>query len=195
MKIILVGARGTIGRHVGEALAGHEIVPAGRAELDVADAKSVAAFYARVGGFDAVANASGSVAFAPFAQLSGEQWDASLRSKLLGQINLVREALPFIREGGSFTLVSGVLSNAFIAAGVAASTINRAVEGFAQSVAPELPRRLRINVVSPTLLEDSRAKYGAAFPGFEPVSGARVALAYVRSILGIETGRVYRVGE
>ena len=62
-----------------------------------------------VGSFDAVAIAAGQVAFAPLSELTAEKWQFSLGSKLLGQINLVQEAIPFISERGSFTLVSGIL--------------------------------------------------------------------------------------
>jgi len=133
------------------------------------------------------------VAFAPLSALGAEQWQLSLNNKLMGQINLVQEALPFIRERGSFTLVSGVLSKESIMAGVAASTVGRALEGFAMAAATELPKGLRINVVSPTVLKESEKQYGAFFPGFIPVEGWKVAQAFKKSILGVQTGRTYTV--
>ncbi len=91
------------------------------------------------------------------------------------------------------TLTSGILSEEPIRSGVNATTVNAALEGFVRAAAFELPRGLRINVVSPTVLEESMPVYGAFFQGFEPAPGSRVALAYVRSIEGVQTGRVYRV--
>ena len=71
--------------------------------------------------------------------------------------------------------------------------MNAALEAFAAAAAIELPRGIRINTVSPTLLTESVAAYGALFPGFETVSAERAARAYQRSVEGPQTGRVYRV--
>lgn len=78
----------------------------------------------------------------------------------MGQINLVQEAIPFIKEEGSFTLLSGVINDEPIFAGVAASTISGGLEGFVRAAAIELPKGLRINVASPTILKESEANFG-----------------------------------
>ena len=57
----------------------------------------------------------------------------------------------------------------------------------------ELPRGLRINAVSPSVLSEALDAYGDFFPGFEPVTAARAALAYQRSIDGIANGQVFKV--
>ena len=166
MKIILIGANGTIGELVQKALAGagHEIVKVGRKsgdfQVEIENRESVRKLYQAVGSFDAVAIAAGEVAFAPLSELTAEKWQFSLGSKLMGQISLVQEAIPFINEKGSFTLVSGVLNDEPIFAGVAASTVSGALEGFVRAAAIELPKGLRINVVSPTILEESEAQFG-----------------------------------
>src|SRR5258708_35295168 len=89
-------------------------------------AKVVRKLYQAVGLFDAVAIAAGQVAFAPLSELTAEKWQFSLGSKLMGQINLVQEAIPFIKEKGSFPLVSGILNDEPIFAGVAGSTVSGA---------------------------------------------------------------------
>ncbi len=199
MKIILIGATGTIGKEVASKLKklDHEVLLVGRSSGDyrvnIEDPSSIEALYKDIGGFDALANASGEVAFSPLEKLTSQQWQSSLQSKLMGQINLVQKALPYIREKGSFTLVSGILSDQPIMAGTVATTINRAIEGFVTAAACELPKSLRINVISPNLLKESQNKYGAFFPGFVPVSGELVAEAYVKSILGVQTGQTFRV--
>lgn len=200
MKIILFGANGTIGKHVNQALAesGHEIIKVGKKtgdfQANIGDAPSLAALFKKIGSFDAVVNASGDVAFAPLEQISKDQWLFSFQSKLLGQINLVQQALPYINERGSFTLVSGILSEEAIFAGTAATVVNRAIEGFAFAAAHELPKNLRINVISPTVLEDSLGTYGAFFPGFTPVKGALVGQAFKKAVMGIQNGQTIRVG-
>jgi NAD(P)-dependent dehydrogenase (short-subunit alcohol dehydrogenase family) len=199
MKVILVGANGTIGVQVQATLAdaGHEVVKVGRKsgdfQVEIENRESVRKLYQAVGSFDAVAIAAGEIAFAPLSELTAEKWQFSLSSKLMGQINLVQEAIPFIKEKGSFTLISGVLNDDPIFAGVAASTVSGALEGFVRAAAIELPKGLRINVVSPSILKESEAHYGPFFPGTIPVEGWRVGQAYKRAILGAQTGRVYKV--
>jgi len=177
--------------------AGHEIVKAGRKsgdfQVDIESRDSIRQLYQVVGSFDAVAVAAGEVVFAPLSQLTAENWQFSLGSKLMGQISLVQEAIPFINERGSFTLVSGVLNEEPIFASAAAAAVSGALEGFARAAAVELPKGLRINVVSPTILKESEAQFGPFFPGVIPVEGWRVAQAYKRAILGVQTGRVYKV--
>jgi NAD(P)-dependent dehydrogenase (short-subunit alcohol dehydrogenase family) len=198
MKIVLIGANGKIGELVQTAMAGagHEIVKVGRKsgdfQVEIENRESVRKLYQAVGSFDAVAIAAGEVAFAPLSELTAEKWQFSLGSKLMGQINLVQEAIPFINAKGSFTLVSGVLNEEPIFAGVAGATVSGALEGFVRAAAIELPKGLRINVVSPTILKES-AHMGSFFPGVIPVEGWRVAQAYKRTILGAQTGSVYRV--
>ena len=199
MKIILIGANGTIGELVQKALAGtgYEIVKAGRKsgdfQVEIENRESVRKLYQAVGSFDAVAIAAGEVAFAPLSELTAEKWQFSLGSKLMGQINLVQEAIPFINEKGSFTLVSGVLNEEPIFAGVAGATVSGALEGFVRATAIELPKRLRINVVNPTILKESEAHMGSFFPCVITVEGWQVGQAYKRAILGAQTGRVYKV--
>src|SRR5712664_4684546 len=169
MKIILIGANGTVGELVQTAMAGagQEIVKVGRKsgdfQVDIESRESVRQLYRVVGSFDAVAVAAGEVVFAPLSQLTAENWQFSLGSKLMGQIGLVQEAIPFINERGSFTLVSGVLNEEPIFAGVAGATISGALEGFVRATAIELPKGLRINVVNPTILKESEAHMGSFF--------------------------------
>src|SRR3979411_3496627 len=168
MTIVLIGANGKIGELVQKALAGvgHEIVKVGHKSgdfrVEIENRESVRKLYQAVGSFDAVANAAGEVAFAPLSELTAEKWQFSLGSKLMGQINLVQEAIPFINEKGSFTLVSGVLNEEPIFAGVAGATVSGALEGFVRAAAVELPKGLRINVVNPTIQKETARIIGYA---------------------------------
>ncbi len=203
LRILLVGASGTIGRAVAAELgARHDIVAAGRnsgdVRLDIDDPASIIAGLRKAGPIDAVACASGSVAFRPLGMIEPDTVTASayalgLASKLMGQVNLALAARGTLRDGGCITLVSGVLSGDPIVAGSSASMVNGAIEAFVRAAAIELPRGLRINVVSPTVLTESMAGYAPFFRGFASVSAARVGLAYSRSIEGAQTGQVYTV--
>ena len=139
-----------------------------------------------------MANAAGDVFPGPFEQTTDEQWANSIKSKGMGQINLVRTALPFIADKGSFTLISGVLTDEYMHGGTIGTTINHLVEGFVKASAVELPRGVRINCISPTVLTESVA-YHAYFTGFTPVPAAEVALAYLRAISTPITGRILKL--
>ncbi|WP_349921147.1 short chain dehydrogenase [Aeromonas veronii] len=202
MKIVIVGASGTVGSAVSELFAqDHQVIRVGHsqgdARVDMTDNASIAALFAGIaediGRFDALVVASGNVAFAPFPEMTDEQWQTGLESKLMGQIRLTRAAIPHLNDGGSITLISGILSEEPINWGASASTINGAIEHFVKAAACELPRGLRINVVSPTVLTESMDKYADFFPGFVPVPAARVAQAYKKSVLGVQSGQVFRV--
>ena len=200
MKILLIGASGTLGQKVDSTLSdsSHQVVRIGRKGGDVladfADPKGMAAIYEKLKPFDAVAIAAGDVAFGALAEITREQWQFSFNNKLLGQIWAVQQALPYINDGGSFTLIGGLFSEEPIPMGAVASTVNRALEGFVVAAAIELPRGLRINLVSPNLLEESMPQYGSFAPGVIPVPAATAAQAYKRSIFGAHTGQVYKVG-
>ena len=198
MKIVIVGASGTVGSAVSELLAkDHQVIQVGHSQgdatVDMRDPASIKALFAQVGQFDALVVASGSVAFNGLTEMTDEQWQVGVESKLMGQINLTRAAIPHLNDKGSITLISGILSEEPINWGVSASTINGAIDHFVKAAACELPRGLRINVVSPTVLEESMDKYADFFPGFVPVPAAKVAQAYKKSVLGIQTGQVFRV--
>lgn len=198
MKVILFGASGTVGSFVEKALKEnqHEVIGVSRhsAEFraDMQDLDSVRALYKKIGKFDAVACASGEVTFDSIEKVSTEQWENSFKSKVMGQINLVRAGLDLINDRGSFTLISGILADEVIQAGTVASTMNSAVEGFVRSVAAELPRGIRINCISPSVLTEAKS-YHSAFPGFIPVDGKEVGQAYLRAISNPMTGRVLKL--
>jgi NAD(P)-dependent dehydrogenase (short-subunit alcohol dehydrogenase family) len=197
VRILLVGANGTIGKAVTAELSQrHEVLSAGRASgdlrVDTTDPQSVALLFAQAGTLDAVACAAGNVYFGPLETMTAEQLDLGLRDKLMGQVNLVLAGRQALAPGGSFTLIAGTLSHDPVRFGASASMVNGAVESFVRAAAVELSNH-RINAVSPSVLEESMDAYGAYFRGFEAVPAKRVALAFARSIEGAQTGQIYRV--
>jgi NAD(P)-dependent dehydrogenase (short-subunit alcohol dehydrogenase family) len=197
MKVIVIGT-GTIGSAVGKTLhqQGHEVVSVGRKsgdrQADISDMASLKNLFANIGSFDAVASAAGDVSFGPFEQITAEHWAKSIAGKGMGQINLVHAALPHIADRGSFTLVSGVLTEEFIHGGTIGTAINCLVEGFVKAAATELPRGVRINCVSPTVLVES-PEYHPFFPGFPRVPVSEVAFAYLRAVSNPITGRIIKL--
>jgi NAD(P)-dependent dehydrogenase (short-subunit alcohol dehydrogenase family) len=199
-KVVVIGATGTLGQAVSAELkARHEVIEVGATRgqyhVDSTDPASVEKLFREIGKVDGVVTTTGKVHFGPLPEMTVEQFWVGLRDKLMGQINVVLVGQQYVNDGGSFTLTSGILTDEPIREGANATTVNLALEGFMRGAAIELPRGIRINVVSPTVLTESLGAYAPYFRGFEPVTAQRAAQAYLRSVEGAQTGRVYRVGD
>ncbi|MBW4721980.1 short chain dehydrogenase [Saccharothrix obliqua] len=196
MKILLIGASGTLGTAVHHALVsrGHEVRTAGRGSgdlrFDFTDPSGVTSLYDAAGTVDAVVCAAGPVPFKPLADLTAEDFRAGVDGKVLSQVELVRQGVSRIAERGSFTLITGVLAREPVVGGSAASLANGALESFVRAAAIEIAPR-RVNAVSPTVFTESLPDYGDFFPGVPPVDLVAVARAYVRSVEGAQTGQVF----
>ncbi|WP_098745929.1 short chain dehydrogenase [Paenibacillus sp. EZ-K15] len=198
MKIIMVGASGTIGQAVAKELGkNHEIIRAGRngtdVTVDITSVDSIKNMYEQVGKVDAVISATGGAHFASITELTPELNEIGIESKLKGQINLVLLGMDYINDSGSFTLTTGIMMDDPIPQGASAAMANGGVKAFVKSASIEMPRGIRINSVSPNVLQESLGKYGEFFPGFEAVPASRVALAFKKSVEGAQTGQNYEV--
>jgi NAD(P)-dependent dehydrogenase (short-subunit alcohol dehydrogenase family) len=198
MKILLIGASGTIGKRIYDTFSKkHEIVRASRSgadvEVDITDAGSIEKMYESTKGIDAVICAAGPARFAPFVELTEEDFYVGIRGKMMGQVNLVRIGQNYLNDHGSFTLTTGILAEEPVAGSVAVSMVNGAVNSFAIAAAQELPRGLRVNVIAPTVVADSAEMYADFFPGFDPVPMDRVVNGYIRSVMGNINGRIIRI--
>jgi NAD(P)-dependent dehydrogenase (short-subunit alcohol dehydrogenase family) len=192
MRILLIGASGTIGKAVAHALAKHELIFASQGnspeQVDISNPASIRRLYGRVGKVDAVISAAGQARFKPLVELTDEDFDFSLRNKLMGQVNLVRLGLDSVNDGGSFTLTSGTLAQQPIPGGAAISLVNAGLEGFARVAALEAPRGIRVNVVSPPWVSETLTAMGQDPSGGLPAE--TVAKAYVESVTGKKSGAV-----
>lgn len=197
--VILIGAQGKMGQAALSGLGKHNVITASRSgegcdfQVDITSKESIEQLYQNVGSFDAVVNTAGFCEYAHFSEMSDEQWQTTIQSKLMGQINLVNVGLNYINQGGSFTLISGILNIKPIPLAIADATTSGAIDTFVQCVAHELPRGIRINVVNPTVLEEAWDVYGEMMPGFQPVPGALVGKAFERSVDGFISGQVIYV--
>lgn len=199
MKIIIVGGAGEIGKAVvAELSQRHEVVVAGRSrgdvKVDVNDCHSIEEMYKTVGKVDAVISAFGKAEFDSLDKMTPKRYQLGLQNKLMGQVNLVLLGMQHVNDKGSFTLTSGILNQHPLKGATSSAMANGAIDSFVKVAAVDMPRGIRINVVSPTILSESMEKYGELFKGFTPVPAATVAKAYSNSVEGVETGQLYKVG-
>lgn len=198
MRIILIGGSGTIGREVAKALAvDNEVVTASRSDgmlrVDISDPGNIDTMFREAGAFDAVVCAAGSARFGPLDDLDDEDFLFSFRSKLMGQINLVKIGRSYINDNGSFTLTSGVLAREPMPGSSAVCMVNAGLEGFVRAAQLELERGVRVNVVSPVWVRETMLAMGHKTP--EGMPAALVARAYVASVTGTMKGTVLDVND
>ncbi|MBB3328254.1 short chain dehydrogenase [Microlunatus antarcticus] len=195
MKILVIGATGLVGGAAADALEafGDEVLRASKSSelaVDLTEPESIQALFERIGSVDAVVSAVGSVPFKPLADLTADDYRSAYLGKVAAQLDVVRIGTPHLPDGGSITLTTGILAREPIRTGAAAAMANGALESFVISAAAELPRGLRINAVSPTVLTEATG-YHSSFPGFVPVPAAEVGRAFVKSVHGVQTGQVF----
>jgi len=209
LKIVVIGGNGTIGKYVVKSLKeGHkttdvrlEILIGGRQkkgndiEVDISDTKSVAHFFEHNKKIDHLILCCGDGIFGPLSKMTKEQYTTGFQSKGFGQIDVVLQAVKndSINDNGSITLTSGFLDRFPAPLVHGLSAINGCLHGFVRSAATEMPRGIRLNIVSPGLLTDSVPMFGPVLRGLKPVDGPDVALGYVRSVYGGLNGKIFEV--
>lgn len=198
MKILMIGAGGTIGQKVKAALSSkHEIITAGRnsgdVRVDISSPESVEELFKQVKSIDAVIVTAGSVGMDDLQTLTTAKIMEALPGKLMGQINVVLIGQHHLNEGGSFTLTSGILADDPAKGFISGAIVNAALNGFVLSAALELKKGIHINAISPGVVEDSFVELQPLFPGFNSIPMDRVVNAYVRSVEGGITGQIIKV--
>jgi NAD(P)-dependent dehydrogenase (short-subunit alcohol dehydrogenase family) len=193
MRIIVVGATGTIGKSVVKLLANeHEVVrvasKSGEFRVDMSQKESIENLFREIGSFDALVCAAGVARFGPMSELSDEDFQLGLCGKLMGQVNLVRVGANYIKDNGSFTLTSGILSQQPMPGSASISMVNAGIEGFVRAAALELQRGVRINAVSPPWVKETLEAMGMDSSNGMPAE--RVAKAYRASVEGTRSGNV-----
>ena len=194
MKIVIIGATGTIGKAVAAALRGkHEVIAVSRSaaqyRADITDKSSLEKAFAAISKVDAIISAAGGAVFKPLAALTDADFEKCLHDKLMGQVNVVRVGSQYVRSGGSITITSGLLAGEPMPGAAAISMVNAGLEGFGRAAALELGNeKIRVNVVSPPWVTETLIAYK-----MDPANGlpaAEVAKAYVKSVEGEATGLI-----
>ncbi len=198
MKILIIGGKGTIGSKVSSYFSGNnEVVIAGRsagdAQVDIADSVSVAALFEHIGALDAIIFTAEEAKWAPFDQQSESDCYIGLKSKLMGQVNVVRYGSKVLNKGGSITLTTGILADDPVPMTSSAAMVNGAIHSFVKAVALEIENEVRVNVVSSGLVEDAVEKYRDYFPGHHPIPMDKMLRGYIRSVEGKGNGEIIRI--
>lgn len=192
MKVVVIGASGTIGKAIVAALGGHDVIEVSRSSgqyrADIEDKASLEKLFAELGEVDAIISAAGGGAWKPLVELTDADFAKSLSYKLMGQVNVLRTGLASLRKGGSITLTTGVLASEPTPGSAAISLINSGVEGFARAAALELKDTARVNVVSPPWVSETLVAMGQDGSGGMPA--AAVAKVYADIVLGHDTGKI-----
>jgi NAD(P)-dependent dehydrogenase (short-subunit alcohol dehydrogenase family) len=198
MKVLIIGGAGTIGKKVSAHMAKkHEIINAGRnsgdVTVDIAGSKSIEAMFENIGKVDAILCIAGEAKWAALDAMTEEDFYIGLKSKLMGQVNLVRIGLQYLNTGGSFTLSTGILADDPVEGTTSPAMVNGGIHSFVKAAALELGNLFRINVVSSGLVEDAVEKYEAYFPGHNPIPMDKVINAYVKSVEGKGNGKIITI--
>ncbi|MGA2477981.1 MAG: short chain dehydrogenase [Spirochaetia bacterium] len=193
MKVVVIGATGTIGKAVADALAkrGHEVIRASRKSALRVDIQNKAALHALFEGkkdIDAVVSCAGGAGWGPLENLSDDDFALSLSYKLMGQVNVVRVAKDKVKDGGSITVTSGILATHPIPGSAAVSLVNAGLEGFVRAAGLEMKRGVRVNVVSPPWVKETLQ--AMKMDDSQGLAAAEVAKAYVAAVEGSANGEV-----
>jgi len=191
MKIIVIGSSGTLGKAVVSALEGrHQVIGAsreGNPRVDLEDETSIETLFHAVTDVDAVVVSAGGAAWKPLTELTPDDFAFSFRSKLGGQIAVIRAAFKHLKDGGSVTVTSGVLARQPMAGAAVIALVNAGLEGFVRVAALEAPRGIRVNVVSPPWAKPTLKQLGMDEAiGLTP---EQIAKAYVAAVEGSQTGQ------
>jgi len=191
MKILVIGATGTIGKAVVELFRekGHEVVGAARSSqpsLDITDSASIENFYRELGAVDAIVTAAGDAAFAPLDKLTEEQVQLSLNSKLMGQVNAVRKGLGSLKPGGVAVITGGMLAYMPWPQTSMITMVNLGLEGFVKAAALDLTEERRVVIVHPPWVAETAAALGMDATPWP--NAAKVAEAYLAAVEGGENG-------
>ncbi|MBL0153564.1 MAG: short chain dehydrogenase [Chitinophagaceae bacterium] len=196
MKIIIVGASGTMGQYLANAFRKeHEVITAATKgcdiNVDITSTESIEQLYKQAGPFDALVSTAGPTFVGPWSKLNDQTFRKGVEGKMMGQINLVLIGQHYINPKGSFTLITGALSHDPQKHFANAAAANGAVEGFVRAAAIELENGIRINAVSPTVIENS-PQYFPYFPGDIPVTMQQLEYGFRKSIFGANTGQIIK---
>lgn len=198
MKILIIGGTGTIGKEVVNYFSlENEIIIANRTSknftVDISEASSIKNLFHKVGKCDAIICVAGEAKWGCFKDLKEDDFYIGIRSKLMGQVNLVRFGQDFLLPNGSITLTTGILADDPVVQTTSAAMVNGGIHSFVKAAALELENGTRLNVVSTGVVENAYKKYQSYFPGHTPIPMTKMVRGYIRSVEGKGNGQIIRI--
>jgi NAD(P)-dependent dehydrogenase (short-subunit alcohol dehydrogenase family) len=194
MKIVVIGATGTIGSAVVKLLSQkYQVIAISRSggdyRADITDKASIEATFGAIGKVDAIVSTAGGAVFKSLTALTDSDFELSLHDKLMGQVNVVRVGAKYILPGGSITISSGGMAQHPILGSAAISLVNGGLEGFGRAAALELQSaKVRVNVVSPPWVKETLVSMH--MDSFSGLPADEVAKAYAQSVESSATGQI-----
>lgn len=200
MKMLIIGGNGTIGKKVAKYFKSkYEVLIGGRSksdiQIDISKSESIKNALNEIGKIDAIVCIAGEAKWDKFQNLTEEDYYIGIRSKLMGQVNLVRIGRKYLNRKGSITLSTGILADDPVEKTTSAAMVNGAIHSFVRAVDLEIENEIRINVVSLGMVEDAYQKYKEYFPGHNPISMGKVVNAYSRCVEGKGRGQIVKYYE
>lgn len=197
MKILVIGSTGTIGSGIYAALKDqYEVFGAHRNSreysVDITDKRSIQNLFSKLPKLDAVINAAGEAVWKTFDALTDEDYYIGIKSKLMGQVNLVHAAQDQIQPNGCIILTTGILADYPYVDSTIPALINGALHSFVMAAAPEMKNGIRLNVVSPAAIKGASETW-ELFAGHAAVSMEAVVNTYKNCLMSLSTGTVFKI--
>lgn len=185
MNIVVIGATGTIGSEIAQLSKkqGNTVIAAsrnGEFQVNIDDPKSIEQFFEKIPQVDAIICAAGNASFGGLQELSDEQINLGLKSKLMGQVNLVRKGLKKLNPGGIIILTGGIFAHKPWPQTTNIAMVNAALEGFARAAALEMQDGKRVAVIHPPFVKETAKAMGMDAEPYLPA--AKVAETYLETL-------------
>jgi len=178
MKILLIGATGTIGKPIAYALKsqGHEVIEASRKSgLDISKPEILKKYLKDMELVDHIISTGGGVHFgSSLKEITDEQLYEGIHSKLMGQCNIVRFGIDRVKKGGSILLTGGILAYKPIFPNSSqVGLVNSGLNGFVIGAAEDFKETgVRINVIHPPLIQETAKAVGMPGDGLPTAAEA-----------------------
>lgn len=184
MKILMIGAGGAIGKIVTAALKEHEVITVGRntgaIKADISEETAVESLFKQVSNVDAIVCAAGDSVTGNLSAMNKAPFMVGIQQKLWPQINLVLSGMKHLKDNGSITLISGKMGELPAKGSSGKAFVNGAINSFVIAAAQEMPRGIRLNVISPSKVSD--------------IGEDELAAAYIKCLETAINGEIIRVG-
>jgi NAD(P)-dependent dehydrogenase (short-subunit alcohol dehydrogenase family) len=185
MKIVIIGATGTIGKEITKLSnhRGNTVIAAsrnGEFQVNIDDLQSIEQLFENIPAVDAIICAAGNASFGSLQELSDEQIELGLKSKLMGQVNLVRKGLNKLNPGGIIILTGGIFAHKPWPQTSNIAMVNAGLEGFVRAAALELQDGKRVAIIHPPLVRETAKAMGMETEPWP--TAAKVAETYMKTL-------------